>query len=57
MVDGMDLLIVADEVAEIACDTTDPATGRQLMALLTSILEATGLPPEDPGSGSRRILD
>jgi hypothetical protein len=55
MNDATDLLSLADAIAEIARTTTDAATGRRLMALLTSILEAAGL-PSDEGFDSRVLV-
>jgi hypothetical protein len=54
MTDAMDLLNLADAIAEIARTTTDGMTGGQLVGLVTSILEAAGLPPDD-ASDARAI--
>jgi hypothetical protein len=49
VVGDMDLLDLADELAEIARVTNDPATGRRLMQLVNRLLTAAGLPPEAGG--------
>ena len=46
-----DLVELADELAEIARTTRDPATGQRLMSVVKRLLELAGLPPEDEGGG------
>jgi len=45
----MDLMELADELAEIARTTNDPATGAQLMRVVNRLLTEVGLPPEAGG--------
>jgi|KBSMisStaDraftv2_1062788.scaffolds.fasta_scaffold10805267_1 hypothetical protein len=40
---------IADTLAKIASQTTDPETGRQLMELVDRLLTEVGLSPDDTG--------
>ncbi len=44
MMDAPDLVVLAHELAEIARKTNDSETGRELMDMVTALLEAAGLP-------------
>jgi hypothetical protein len=46
-----DILDLAEELAEIASETTDRKTGTRLMAVIESLLQEAGLPPG--GGGGR----
>ena len=48
MTETIDVVELAHEIAQIASQTSDPETGRQLMEVVERILRAAGLPP---GSG------
>ncbi len=48
---GLDLLKLADELAEIARTTTDAITGDKLMRLVDRLLTDSGLPGDEAGGG------
>jgi hypothetical protein len=47
----IDLLELADELAEIARRTTDEITGERLMKVVERLLTENGLPSDDNGGG------
>ena len=48
---SLDLLELADELAEIARTTTDAATGERLMQVVERLLSDSGLPSDDSSGG------
>lgn len=47
----IDVVELAQELAEIARTTSDQDTGRRLMALVSRLLNAAGLPPDNADGG------
>lgn len=51
MTDRINIIELADELAEIARATTDAAAGARLMKLVDRLLARAGLPPDDETGG------
>ena len=51
MINSIDPVDLANEIAEIASTTNDSEIGRRLVELVKRLLEAAGLPDNDKGGG------
>jgi hypothetical protein len=51
MTDRINIVELADELAEIARATTDAAAGARLMKVVDRLLAEAGLPPDDETGG------
>jgi hypothetical protein len=50
---GLDPVEIADAIAEIASQTGDPETARQLKELVERLLAGAGLPSEEDSAGAQ----